>query len=75
MRCDECGEEPCLTPTFCAGARERNAWWAKIPPDHPLREGPMGNLPKGWRHMGEAELWHRLQRAHEKRRTREDNNG
>lgn len=68
MTCETCGDGPCWFPTFCATVEKGNAWWATIPDDHPLRVGPIGNLPKGWRTMGESELWHRLQRAHDKRR-------
>lgn len=62
VKCEVCDPGPCWFPTYCAVMEQAEAWWKTIPPDHPLRIGPIGNLPQGWRNMGEAQLWNHIQR-------------
>ena len=62
MTCEICGDGPCWLPTFCSYTEKINAWWATIPPDHPLRVGPLNGLPKGWRTMSVDQLARHFER-------------
>ena len=36
-RCEHCDPGPCRFPTLCGAFEDANRFWAKLPPNHPLR--------------------------------------